>query len=64
MYAETCFYLVFCVSLFLLFTQILLVTAQKKAALGECEARHQELLKLEQNIKVCRMGWGENGSKH
>lgn len=32
--------------------QLVLVTAQKRAALGECEARHQEILQLEQNIRV------------
>ena len=30
----------------------MLVTAQKRAALGECEARHKEILVLEQNIRV------------
>ena len=32
--------------------QLVLITAQKRAALGECEARHQEILVLEQNIRV------------
>ena len=32
--------------------QILIDTAQKRQALGEIEARHQEILHLEENIKV------------
>jgi hypothetical protein len=32
--------------------QLLVLTAQKRVALGECEARHQEILQLEQNIRV------------
>ena len=32
--------------------QLVLITAQKRAALGECEARHKEILDLEQNIRV------------
>ncbi len=32
--------------------QILIDTAQKRQALGEIEARHKEILDLEENIKV------------
>lgn len=32
--------------------QLVLITAQKRAALGECDARHKEILELEQNIGV------------
>lgn len=39
------------IKVFYLF-QLMLVTAQKRAALGECEARHKEILELEQNIRV------------
>ena len=31
----------------------MLETAQKRAALGEVEARHLEIIKLEANIRVC-----------
>ena len=37
---------------FFFFFQILIDTAQKRQALGEIEARHQEILHLEENIKV------------
>jgi len=33
-------------------SQILLDTAQKRAALGEVEARHMEIMHLEANIMV------------
>lgn len=34
------------------FTQdLILITAQKRQALGECETRHKEILQLEQNIR-------------
>ena len=32
--------------------QILIETAQKQQALGEVQARHQEILRLEENIGV------------
>ena len=43
------------VMLLILSLQLMVVTAQKRAALGECEARHKEILDLEQNIRVMLM---------
>lgn len=40
----------------LLWAQILIDTAQKRQALGEIEARHQEILRLEENIRVRKLG--------
>ncbi len=33
-------------------TQLVLEVAQKKSVLGEVEARHQEIVQLEANIRV------------
>ena len=45
-------------AMFCFFFQILIDTAQKRQALGEIEARHQEILHLEENIKVRTMDGG------
>ena len=39
-----------------MYIQILIDTAQKRQALGEIEARHQEILRLEENIRVSSHG--------
>ena len=40
------------ITLYLILNQVILDTEEKKVALGQVEERHQDILQLEENMKV------------